>query len=56
MEEKKAFIEDLLDRPIALLILSNVIFFGSYLVWGLYKVITTPPIPEALKGIILGGN
>lgn len=55
-ENKTSFIERLLDRPIVLLIMSNAIFAVSYFIWGVVKVWTTSPIPEALKETILGGK
>jgi hypothetical protein len=57
MEDKNTtFIERFLDRPIALLIFSSAIFAVSYFIWGLIVVMSTPPIPEALKELILGGK
>lgn len=55
-EDKTSFMERLLDRPIALLIMSNAIFAVSYFIWGVMMVWTTSPIPEALKETILGGK
>ncbi len=55
-EDKTSFMERLLDRPIVLLIMSNAIFAVSYFIWGVVKVWTTSPIPEALKETILGGK
>ncbi|MBF0345173.1 MAG: hypothetical protein HQL06_13210 [Nitrospirae bacterium] len=56
MQEQAGFVEKLLDNPIGLLILSNVVFFTVYILWGLVKIETIAPIPTALKEIILGGK
>ncbi|MEO5358240.1 MAG: hypothetical protein H7844_13230 [Nitrospirae bacterium YQR-1] len=54
--DDRTFIEKLLDSPIALLVLSNVIFALTYFVWGAYKIVTIPQVPAALKDLILGGK
>ena len=54
--DDRTFTEKLLDNPIALLILSNVIFALTYFVWGAYKIVTIPQVPQALKDLILGGK
>ena len=55
-DEQAGFIEKLLDNPIGLLILSNAVLLVVYFLWGLYKIETIGPIPNALKEIILGGK
>jgi hypothetical protein len=56
MEEKKPFLESFLDNPIGLLIMSLGIFAIAYFIWGIIIVLSTPPLPEAFKISILGGE
>lgn len=35
----------LLDRPFLLLIVSQIIFFGSYTIWGAIEMFTLSPAP-----------
>ncbi|MBF0606795.1 MAG: hypothetical protein HQL61_04465 [Magnetococcales bacterium] len=55
MEQQPGAIEKLLDNPIGLLILSNVVFFVVYFLWGIVKIQSIPPMPKALIESILGG-
>lgn len=56
MEEKKPFFEKFLDNPIGLLVMSLGIFAVLYFIWGVAVVISTPPIPESFKVMVLGGE
>ncbi|MBF0336339.1 MAG: hypothetical protein HQL05_00770 [Nitrospirae bacterium] len=55
MEQQPGAIEKLLDNPIGLLIMSNVVFFVVYFLWGIVKIQSIPPMPKALIETILGG-
>lgn len=42
-EHETSLVRKLLDSPIILLILSLVVVFSSYTVWGVIELLNTPP-------------